>query len=58
MHLDAIIQRYTFEKEMNPSNVNELLDFIKLSYVRDDLTITQYRKLYRELIECGATQPL
>ena len=58
MHLDSLIKRYVVEKETNPSNVNELLDYIKLSYVREELTITQYRNLYRELTECGATQPM
>ena len=57
MVVKLLIEQFILEKEIKPSNVNELLDFASLCYLNNTYTIAEYRMLFRELMLRGATKP-
>ncbi|MBU8907956.1 YppF family protein [Desertibacillus haloalkaliphilus] len=58
MKLEELIQQFRQFKQTKPQDVNELLDFIQRSYIYGELTISQYRQLFKELSERGAEKPI
>jgi hypothetical protein len=57
MTLDHLINQFIEVKDDAPTHVNELLDFLQRGYIQGDLSIVQYRDLYRQLNERGAEKP-
>ncbi len=57
MTLKELTRYYMQVKEVKPQNANELLDFVQRSYIHDQLSIVEYRNLYRELTDQGAEKP-
>jgi hypothetical protein len=57
MHIHELREKFFQFKEYEPENVNELLDFAKRAYIHDEITITEYRNLVRELESLGAVIP-
>jgi uncharacterized protein YfkK (UPF0435 family) len=47
------IQRRKYSNE----NVNELMDFAKMTYIQNEISINEYRQLVRELEALGAEIP-
>jgi hypothetical protein len=57
MTLEDVINKFIEVKQNQPSNVDELLDFIQTRYLRDELCIVNYRSLFKELDAKGAKKP-
>lgn len=57
MTLEHLINRFIQVKNIQPSTADELLDFVQRSYIHGDLSIVQYRDLFRELNLRGANKP-
>ncbi|GAB7387459.1 hypothetical protein BSNK01_12960 [Bacillaceae bacterium] len=57
MTLEYLIDRFIRVKQNKPANVNELLDFMQRCYVHGELSLKEYRDLYRGLNDRGATKP-
>lgn len=58
MNLETLIHHFIQVKEVKPSNINELLDFIQRSYINGELSLAQYRVLFKGLHERGAEKPI
>ncbi|MEW9667969.1 YppF family protein [Ammoniphilus sp. 3BR4] len=58
MTLETLIHNFIQVKEVKPSNINELLDFIQRSYISEELSLSQYRELFKGLHERGAEKPI
>ncbi|WP_066294426.1 YppF family protein [Bacillus sp. FJAT-29937] len=57
MNVHELAMKFTTMRNYSPESVNELLDFTKKSYVQNDICITVYRNLVRELEAQGAEVP-
>jgi hypothetical protein len=57
MLLKDLMNSFILEKEYRPLHNNELLDFVQKKYIQEELTITQYKKLYSELNKLDAEKP-
>lgn len=57
MLLEDLIHSFILEKEYRPSHSNELLDFIQKKYIKEELSIVQYKNLYSELDKLNAEKP-
>lgn len=57
MMVQELIERYTNEKNQNPSHANELLDYIQKGYIQGELSIVEYKKLFFELDKRNAEKP-
>ena len=57
MLMEDLIQRFKLKKNRNPLHDNELLDYLQKSYILEELSIVEYKKLFRELDkrECRKT---
>ncbi|MDQ0256675.1 hypothetical protein J2S74_004097 [Evansella vedderi] len=55
--LEALIDRFIKQKHYQPSHANELLDLLQREYILGSITIVEYRNVYRELNERGASKP-
>ncbi|WP_044748100.1 YppF family protein [Bacillus alveayuensis] len=44
-------------RNYEPTDVNELLDFARQTYIRGQITLAQYRDIIRELEGAGAYTP-
>lgn len=58
MGLEDLRKRFINGKCYEPMNVNELLDYARQLYLKNELTITQYRKVIKELENKGAFFPI
>ena len=58
MVLDELRQRFISNKCYEPMEPNELLDFARQLYIKNELSITQYRIIIKELEQKGAHFPL
>lgn len=56
MKLEEVIQRYV-ERKNEPSNANGLLDFIQQLYIFGMIPIQEYRTLFKQVNDLGATKP-
>ena len=57
MNVHELAMQFVQKRNYSPENVNELLDFTKRAYVHDDICISVYRNLVRELEAQGAEAP-
>lgn len=57
MNVHELTMKFLQMRNYSPENVNELLDFTKKAYIHNDICITVYRKLVRELEAQGAEVP-
>lgn len=57
MTLADLILKYEHSREKQPPNPDQLLDYLSSCYIRNELSIAQYRELYRSLYEKGAKKP-
>lgn len=57
MLLKEVIELFISEKEYRPTHSNELLDFVQKKYIQEQLSITQYKKLFAELVQLNAEKP-
>lgn len=57
MLMEDLIQRFILEKKHNPLHDNDLLDYLQKSYILDQLTIVEYKKLFRELDKRDVEKP-
>ncbi len=57
MSLEELVQDFLFCKKNEPSDVNELLDFIQLRYLQGEFTLQDYCHLLRALHDRGAQKP-
>ncbi|MBY0122630.1 YppF family protein [Bacillus sp. S/N-304-OC-R1] len=57
MNVHELTMKFLQMRNYSPENVNELLDFTKKAYIHNDICITDYRKLVRELEAQGAEVP-
>jgi hypothetical protein len=57
MTLEHLISEFIQVKNIQPSTANELLDFVQRRYIHGELSIVQYRNLFRELSARGAKKP-
>jgi YppF-like protein len=55
--LENLIQRFNTVNKRNPSQVNELLDFIQKCYIHGELTICEYKEYFSELDKRNAEKP-
>jgi hypothetical protein len=56
--LDTLIHNFIHCKKENPSNANELLDFLQKEYVHGAISIVDYRNIFRKLTIRGAVKPV
>lgn len=52
-----LTKRFQQVKKCKPLHVNELLDYLQKSYVNGELSIVEYKKIYRELDQLHAEKP-
>lgn len=57
MTLDDLIKKFIEMKQDHPSSVDELLDFTQTRYMHNELSIVNYRNLFKELTDQGAKKP-
>ncbi|WNS73992.1 YppF family protein [Bacillus sp. DTU_2020_1000418_1_SI_GHA_SEK_038] len=57
MNVHELAMKFFQMRNYSPESVNELLDFTKKSYIHNDICITDYRNLVRELEAQGAEVP-
>lgn len=57
MNVHELKEKFQQLKDCYPENVNELLDFSKRSYIQNEISISVYRNLVRELEALGAEIP-
>lgn len=57
MNVHELAMQFIQKRNYSPENVNELLDFTKRAYVHNDICISVYRNLVRELEAQGAETP-
>ncbi|WCK53774.1 YppF family protein [Aneurinibacillus sp. Ricciae_BoGa-3] len=57
MTMEHLINEFIQVKNIQPSNANDLLDFIQRRYIQGELSIVQYRNMFRELTARGAKKP-
>lgn len=55
--LDDLIQRFNNFNKRTPSHVNELLDYIQQCYIREELTLSEYKAFFSELDKKNAEKP-
>jgi hypothetical protein len=55
--LEDLIIKFILCRKYTPSNVNDLLDFLQKEYVHGEISIDEYRNLFRELNARGAVKP-
>jgi hypothetical protein len=55
--MNNLLKQYIEVKGTAPAHVNQLLDFIQREYVHGKLTIIEYRKWYKMLLQYGAQKP-
>lgn len=57
MFVEELVKGFTKVKNYQPSDANELLDFIQNRYISGELTIVEYKKLFSELHKLNAEKP-
>jgi hypothetical protein len=57
MTLQELKHKFVTQKEYEAENVNELMDFLQICYVKGSITISIYRNLIKELELLGAKKP-
>ncbi|MBU8879057.1 YppF family protein [Bacillus sp. FJAT-29790] len=57
MNVHELTTKFLQMRNYSPENVNELLDFTKKAYIYNDICISVYRNLVRELEAQGAEIP-
>jgi hypothetical protein len=55
--LEVLIERFKSGEKRNPSNVNELLDYIQKCYIHGEITILEYKNFFSELDKKNAEKP-
>ncbi|EIJ78639.1 hypothetical protein PB1_13814 [Bacillus methanolicus PB1] len=57
MNIHELKMKFGQTRDYITENVNQLLDFAKKAYIHNEISITEYRNLVRELEALGATIP-
>ncbi|RBW67700.1 YppF family protein [Bacillus taeanensis] len=57
MLLSQLIDQFSNVKQQQPTNPNELLDFLQKQYVSGEYCLKQYYFLFNELHKQGAEKP-
>lgn len=57
MNVHELKHKFYQCREYNTDNVNELLDYAKKVYINNEISISEYRNLVRELEAQGAVEP-
>ncbi|KAB2338283.1 hypothetical protein F7731_01590 [Cytobacillus depressus] len=57
MNVHELTMKFLQLRNYSPESVNELLDFTKKAYIHNDICISVYRNLVRELEAQGAEVP-
>ena len=55
--LEELKNRFVQVKKRTPIHVNELLDYLKISYIYGELSIVEYKNLFFELDKLNAEKP-
>ena len=55
--LEELTKRFEDIKKRDPLHVNELLDYLQKSYVFGELSIVEYKEIYRELDQLNTEKP-
>jgi hypothetical protein len=55
--LEELKNRFVQAKKRNPIHVNELLDYLKISYIYGELSIVEYKNLFFELDKASTEKP-
>ena len=57
MFVHELRNKFIAKKEYEPTTANELLDFARQTYIRGELSLSDYRNIIRILEEEGAKKP-
>jgi hypothetical protein len=57
MNIQELQSKFIQKRNYSYENVNELMDFAKMTYIQNEISIKDYRHLVRELEELGAEIP-
>ena len=55
--LNELRNKFITNRKYEPLDVNELLDYVRQTYVKNEITIVEYRNIVRELEINGAKKP-
>lgn len=57
MNIHELKSLFIQKRNYSYENVNELMDFVKMTYIHNEISISDYRQLVRELELLGAEIP-
>mgnify|MGYP001413602070 CR=1 FL=1 len=57
MYIHELKEKFSLHKNYQTDDVNELLDFAKKSYIHNEISSSEYKKIVRELESQGAKMP-
>ena len=58
MTLQELKNKFISRKSFEPTDLNQLMDFLQQNYLNDEITIQHYRALIKELELFGACKPV
>ncbi len=57
MNIHELKEKFIQSRDFSTDDVNALMDFVKKTYIQNEISIKEYRKLVRELEGLGAVLP-
>lgn len=57
MYVHELKEKFSTSKKYETEDVNELLDFAKKVYISNEISLSEYKNLVRELESQGAKTP-
>jgi hypothetical protein len=57
MNIHELKSLFMQKRNYSTESVNELMDFAKMAYIHNEISISEYRHLVRELESLGAETP-
>ncbi|WP_243290019.1 YppF family protein [Bacillus sp. FJAT-47783] len=57
MNYSTLKEKFKLEKQYDAYSMNELLDYLKKLYIREEITILEYRQIIEILEKEGAKNP-
>ncbi|MEH7348594.1 MULTISPECIES: YppF family protein [Bacillaceae] len=58
MTLQELKSKFISSKSFEPTDFNQLMDFLQQNYLNGEVTIQHYRELVKELERFGACKPI
>ncbi|WP_088069135.1 YppF family protein [Gottfriedia luciferensis] len=58
MTLQELKNKFISSKSFEPTDLNQLMDFLQQNYLNGEVTIQHYRQLIKELELFGACKPM